>query len=146
MKRRIEKIMEENSLSASQFADKIGVPRSGLSHVLKGRNNPSLDYVLKIIDSFPDVDSNWLLTGKVGEKKDNTNNLKEDIEKENSKLSHKNDTILKSKENKIEIKQDIKEEDIPYYNTSQQKEIPKEVDKIVFFYKDGSFKEYKNKP
>jgi len=146
MKKRIEKIMEENSLSASQFADKIGVPRSGLSHVLKGRNNPSLDYVLKIIDSFPDVDSNWLLTGKIVEKKDNSDNLKEDMEKENSKFLLENDNILKSKENNTEIMQDIKEEDIPYYNTSQQKEIPKEVDKIVVFYKDGSFKEYKNKP
>ncbi len=137
--------MEENSLSASQFADKIGVPRSGLSHVLKGRNNPSLDYVLKIIDSFPDVDSNWLLTGKIVEKKDNSDNLKEDMEKENSKFLLENDNILKSKENNTEIMQDIKEEDIPYYGSNQRKGIPKELDKIVFFYKDGSFMEYDNK-
>jgi transcriptional regulator with XRE-family HTH domain len=46
-------------LNASAFADKIGVQRSSLSHLLSGRNKPSLDFILKIVDVFPDVDLYW---------------------------------------------------------------------------------------
>ena len=51
-------------LSASVFADKMGVQRSGLSHLMSGRNKPSLDFVMKIIENFPEVDFYWLLNGK----------------------------------------------------------------------------------
>jgi transcriptional regulator with XRE-family HTH domain len=52
------------SLNASAFADKIGVQRSSLSHLLSGRNKPSLDFILKILEVFPDVDLYWILNGK----------------------------------------------------------------------------------
>ena len=64
MKERILKIMADNNMNAASFADRISVPRSGLSHVLKGRNKASLDYIQKILEVFPNIDSNWLLTGK----------------------------------------------------------------------------------
>jgi plasmid maintenance system antidote protein VapI len=51
-------------LNASAFADKIGVQRSSLSHLLSGRNKPSLDFILKIVDVFPDVDLYWILNGR----------------------------------------------------------------------------------
>ena len=56
--------MDFHELSASLFADKIGVQRSSISHILSGRNKPSLDFVLKITTEFKDVDINWLLEGK----------------------------------------------------------------------------------
>ncbi len=61
---RIKKIMAVKNLNPSRFADKIGVPRSTISHVLSGRNNPSLELVQKILDSFPDIKTEWLLRGK----------------------------------------------------------------------------------
>jgi transcriptional regulator with XRE-family HTH domain len=60
---RIKKVMEFHDLSASLFADKIGVQRSSISHILSGRNKPSLDFVLKITSEFKDVDIHWLLNG-----------------------------------------------------------------------------------
>ncbi|MEJ6583565.1 MAG: helix-turn-helix transcriptional regulator, partial [Crocinitomicaceae bacterium] len=47
---RIQNIMNENELSASSFADRIGVQRSSISHILSGRNKPSLDFLAKIED------------------------------------------------------------------------------------------------
>ena len=44
---RVKKIISANGLTSSSFADKIGVPRSSISHVLSGRNNPSLDLIIK---------------------------------------------------------------------------------------------------
>ena len=64
MKERIEKIMELEQLSASKFADTIGVQRSNISHVLNGRNKPSLELVNKILDHFDQVNADWLLLGK----------------------------------------------------------------------------------
>ena len=63
---RLKKVMEIHQLTASLFADKIGVQRSSISHILSGRNKPSLDFILKITSAFSDVDIQWLLNG-VGE-------------------------------------------------------------------------------
>ncbi|MBU0488628.1 MAG: helix-turn-helix domain-containing protein [Bacteroidetes bacterium] len=55
--------MDEKSLSPSQLADEIGIPRASVSHLLSGRNNPSLDVITKILQRFPDVSPDWLLLG-----------------------------------------------------------------------------------
>ena len=64
---RIKLILKANNLSASEFADEVGVKRSNLSHVLSGRNKPSLDFLSKIITTFPKVNASWLLTGDTKE-------------------------------------------------------------------------------
>jgi transcriptional regulator with XRE-family HTH domain len=56
--------MKSFGLNPTQFADEIGVQRSSISHILSGRNNPSLDIVTKILNRFKEVDSNWLILGK----------------------------------------------------------------------------------
>ena len=62
---RVKKIISVNGLTSSSFADKIGVPRSSISHVLSGRNNPSLDLIIKILQSFDGISANYLLSGDV---------------------------------------------------------------------------------
>jgi len=61
---RIQTIIKENELSASSFADRIGVQRSSISHILSGRNKPSLDFLVKIEASFEEVSFSWLLKGE----------------------------------------------------------------------------------
>ncbi|AWA30868.1 transcriptional regulator [Flavobacterium magnum] len=61
--KRLELLMKHYSLSASSFADRIGVQRSGISHLLSGRNKPSLDFILKLEEEFPEVSLYWLLKG-----------------------------------------------------------------------------------
>ena len=58
---RIQKLMEEQQLNASAFAEKIGVQRSSISHLLSGRNKPSLDLLAKIESNFEEVSFEWLL-------------------------------------------------------------------------------------
>ncbi|MDA7810214.1 helix-turn-helix transcriptional regulator [Flavobacteriaceae bacterium] len=110
---RLLKILESKNLSASQFAEKIGVQRSSVSHVLSGRNKPSLDFIIKITTVFSDISLDWLIKGV---KSDKTIN----IQKETSILPSpiENVSINESTENKIK--------------------------EIVFFYKDNSFKIFKN--
>lgn len=61
---RLQKIMELYQLTASAFAESVGVQRSAISHILSGRNKPSLDFILKILEAYPDVELYWLLNGK----------------------------------------------------------------------------------
>lgn len=61
---RLQKIMDLYQLTASAFAESVGVQRSAISHILSGRNKPSLDFVLKILEAYPDVELYWLLNGK----------------------------------------------------------------------------------
>lgn len=61
---RIQAVIDHYGLTISFFADKIGVQRSSISHLLKGRNKPSLDFVMKVIQTYPEVNLYWLLNGK----------------------------------------------------------------------------------
>ena len=63
MKERILKVMETEGYSQAQFAAEIGIQRAAMSHIISGRNNPSLDVLLKILRRFPSVSSDWLLFG-----------------------------------------------------------------------------------
>src|SRR5699024_12017714 len=61
---RLKTIMEYYDLSASAFSEKIDFNRSTISHILSGRNKPSLEFVMKILEHFPEVTTSWLLYNK----------------------------------------------------------------------------------
>ena len=63
MRERIKEIIEREGMSQSQFADFIGVNRPTMSHVIAGRNNPSIEIVMKIHQKFPKINMLWLLDG-----------------------------------------------------------------------------------
>ena len=108
--KRIQQIIDYYNLNASSFAEKIGVQRSSISHILSGRNKPSLDFVMKVLSYFDEVDMYWLLNGKGSFP---------------SSIS-------------VESLSDIK--DVKKENSGLEKEI----DRIVIFFKDGTFKNYNN--
>ncbi len=145
--KRLELLLDYYSLNASAFADKIGVQRSSLSHLLSGRNKPSLDFILKILDVFPDVDMYWILNGK-------GNFLKNSDEKRTEIIAEKtisaptpipqnhttenlfSPTEIPDVKNIIENNKPITNENITISTSSN------EIDKIVIFYKNGTFKDY----
>ena len=110
---RLLEILEKKSLSGSQFAEKIGVQRSSVSHILSGRNKPSLDFIIKITSVFNDISLEWLINGK----------------KTNDFSVEKNEFISDTPITKNVVSSELKE---------------KELKEIVFFYKDNSYKIFKN--
>ena len=60
---RFKYLMKLNNLTASAFADEIGVQRSSMSHILSGRNKPSLELIQKVLTRFPKVSADWLIAG-----------------------------------------------------------------------------------
>ena len=146
--KRLEIILDYYSLNASAFADKIGVQRSSLSHLLSGRNKPSLDFILKILDVFPDVDLYWILNGK-GNFPKNSDEKKTEIIAEKTisaptpiPQNQNAGNLFSSSEipvvkNTFENSKPITNENITISSSSN------EIDKIVIFYKNGTFKDYK---
>ena len=63
MYKRLEIWMDSEGLKASQLADKIGVNRATISHILSGRNKPSIDFLQKLLSNYPNLNANWLIVG-----------------------------------------------------------------------------------
>ena len=63
MHSRLKNWMESEELKASQLADNIGVNRATISHILSGRNKPSIDFLQKLLSDFPNLNANWLIVG-----------------------------------------------------------------------------------
>lgn len=121
---RLRKIMEHYQLSASSFADRIQVQRSSISHLLSGRNKPSLEFVMKVVKEFGEVELYWLLNGKGNFPR-------------KAALTSEAATPPTPKPVTIEVQSTKQAPVIPHGAES------KKLERIVFFYEDGSFREYK---
>lgn len=121
LKDRIATIIKVNQLNASSFAEAIGVQRSSLSHILNGRNKPSLDFIEKVLLNFPRVDAQWLITGEQNEVKSEPVISKGSVSKTEKKTFDKID-----KDKKV-------------VSASN-----KEIERVVIFYVDGTFEAYEH--
>lgn len=134
---RLQKIMNYYEINASTLADSLGVLRSSISHLLSERNKPSLDFVLKITEKYPEIDLYWLLYGKGSFPKE------EPREEPKEKLPPKKVTPIAPPE--IPFPPIEPPQEKPIEKNVSQKDIPKkEVQKIIFFYKDNSFEIFEN--
>ena len=89
---RIKKIISDNNLSNSEFAEKIGIPKSSVTHLISERNNPSLDVIIKISETFEGITSDYLIFGYENHPKIHQEPLKklfDDLDEETSEDSVK---------------------------------------------------------
>lgn len=137
--KRLEFILDYYSLSASGFADKIGVQRSSLSHLLSGRNKPSLDFILKILEFFPEIDLYWILNGQGNFlKMKNEKNAPSPTPNFEEKILEKTFSTAKSFEkNTTQEAEKIISQEKKLLETN-----PNSIEKIVILYANGKFKEY----
>ena len=120
--KRLQKILDYYGVSATAFSEEISFNRSTISHLLSGRNKPSLEFVMKVLQKYPEVELYWLLNGK-GE-----------FPSEKKPTSAPIPIIQNSTTKEIETT----------FSEKSSQNIDKTIDRIVIFYKDGSFKAYKN--
>ncbi len=139
---RLKQILSYYDISATAFAESIDTQRSSISHLLSGRNKPSLDFVLKVLEKYPEVKLYWLVNGK-GHFPDHSNSninspvpiglQKKEPEENNENLF----SSIESKENEESINNTVNDK-LPSYNDLE----PDTIEKIVIFYKNGKFKSY----
>jgi len=129
---RLQKLLEYYDLSASGFATTIGVQRSSISHVLSGRNKPSLDFVMKLLHHFNEVSIEWLIDGKGSFPKSETTPTP--IQKTEEKIAP---ILTQEKETEKALPPIISE-------LTSKKNEAKEITKIIVLYSDGSFEAFQN--
>ena len=152
MKERIQAIISKEGIIPSRFADIIGVQRSGISHILSGRNKPSLDFLNKVLIHYPHISGDWLITG-------NGEMFKNSGEKRAFKqLSIPNRPSVEAKPEKLLV-QPVKQpspEPVKENNVVAKEEIVpspletqlfasdgKKIERILVFYQDKTFREYR---
>ena len=113
---RLKKMMNHYGLTATALADSIEIQRSSISHLLSGRNKPSLDFVLKVLEKYPEVELYWLLNGKGSFPK----------EEKNSAPTLFSDNLS----------------ELPSHVDLSKNQSEGEIEKIIVFYKNGTFKSY----
>lgn len=149
MKERIEAIIQHERLTPSQFADAIGVQRSGISHILSGRNKPSLDFLNKLLERFPHISGDWLITGHglmlKGANKPSMNDvqMRMPLQEETPKKSFKVPQKLVKEEEKMPYEtskppQSETTAPVPFIHPAANKRI----ERVIVFYTDKSFTEY----
>jgi len=131
--KRLQIILGYYGISAADFSNQISVNRSTISHLLSGRNKPSLDFLMKVLEKFPEVELYWILNGKGTFPSEKTKNSP--ISKSEKKTS-KSSSLLKSQE-KLKKQIPIPSEITKNFSND-------DIEQIIIFYKDGSFKSYKN--
>ena len=132
MKSRIEYIIRDNNLTSAKFAEILGVQKANISHILTGRNRPSLEIFIKILEKFPKINSEWLSFGK--------GNMYKSTEENISELSNSDSfgTLFDSNNDNIIPNPTLKEEESPIYFSKSGKSIRK----IIVYYSDNTFQEF----
>lgn len=143
MKTRIIQFLSENNLTSTKFADTIGVQRSSISHILSGRNKPSFDFIEKMLIAYPDLNAQWLITGKGSMLKNQLSLFNQETQIENKNLSSPESNISNLEDTYTE-KINSKQENTQYENLNIKKNIiTSDIERVIIFYTNGSFKEYK---
>lgn len=156
MKDRIKQIMDKEQLTPSAFADRLQLGRAVISHILNGRNNPSLDVVTRILAKFDYINSNWLLTGDGAMSKSEKNNS----DKQNNFISNNfgektmdlfsqvpiypsndKENIEYRKENIVE-RVENRTENTENKTIMYQKAPDRKITKIIIYYSDNTFETF----
>ncbi len=139
---RIVEIIKQEGITPSAFADNIGISRASMNHILNGRNNPSLDVVTRILTKYPEINSDWLLSGKLPKYKMEKSILQPDlfteIPVETPKVPEEKKYVKE-----IGVKAPEKAVDLPLNQEIKVVQTTsKKIDKIMIFYSDNTFESF----
>ena len=138
---KIKQILAQKKLTPSLFADEIGIQRSSISHILAGRNKPSLDIVQKIVKRFPELGLNWILNDEelpdiASDASASLPSAKTQINASKSTSINASDLNIKKQIQAIPVQQ-IVNKPLKDENTERT------VERVIIFYSDGTFQEFK---
>lgn len=133
MQERFKQLLEEKKLTATRFAALIKVNASAMSHILNGRSKPGFDVLDKIAQAFPDVNLNWLISGK-GSLYNNSSAQEYIPEKATVSSTPPEKKELPSPVSSVKNREETQAMPIALTN--------KKIKRIILFFEDGSFEDY----
>lgn len=144
MQERFKQLLEEKGLTATKFAALIKVNASAMSHILNGRSKPGFDVLDKIAQAFPDINLNWLISGK-GEIF-NTAPEKEKKAKVPVQSSLFEEAETEKQEKAVDRPQPpaqpVLSPEAEVASAIMQTPATKKIKRIILFFSDGSFEDY----
>ncbi|PKP09253.1 MAG: XRE family transcriptional regulator [Bacteroidetes bacterium HGW-Bacteroidetes-4] len=146
IKERLVRIMNSEGLNASLFADRIGVQRSSISHILSGRNKPSLDFLEKILGAYPKYNAEWLVmgTGQVYKAPKQSSLFDVPTDKASEEDTMDKNVQSVEKNNDFQHANISNDETLNLYGkNSEIKKSEKAIEKVLIFYTDGTFSAYR---
>lgn len=138
MKERILEFLKNENKTSAQFAEEIGVRPSGISHIISGRNNPSLDFVIKMLEKYSFLSADWLLFGKGSMYKEPR--MADLFSSMDLNVSVKADDEKVKKDKNMAVSIQRPENEILASALPEKEAV--NVKKIVWFYENGSFEEF----
>lgn len=147
MKERIVRFLSTENKTSAQFAEEIGVQPSGVSHIISGRNNPSLDFVIKMLKRYNYLSPEWLLFGKEPMYRSNINpTLFDDLPSSGGSAADEQSVTGNSDDSAVRASFQIEPGKIPAEpgRESEKGETLRlrTAERIVIFYSDGTFVDY----
>lgn len=146
MKDRIKKIMEIEHLSPTQFADRLQINRAVISHILNGRNNPSLDVVTKILGEMNYINPEWLLNGNGSIYKEG---IDPDTIAKEPDLFHQDTTEQGMSKVEMNHAQEMAIKELPFKmkdtdekRVASHRECEKKITQIIIYYNDNTFETF----
>jgi transcriptional regulator with XRE-family HTH domain len=156
MRERITQIINSEKITPAEFADKIGVQRSSLSHVINGRNNPGFSFIQKILETFPTINSRWLLTGQGTMFEPEPKAIESAPQKEKAiqadlfaidpfsrelpKIPSTTKTITDEAAGRLN---ELTTKAVTQSDSIEQNKLPKKIERVLIFYRDRTFGEYR---
>lgn len=92
IRNRILKLIEILNMDRVTFANSVNIKQATLSHILTGRNDPTLNIILQIHEKYPTIDINWLLYGNESDNPfigNTNNNMQSNINKQENQNTEK---------------------------------------------------------
>src|SRR5690606_30512251 len=138
--KRILEILEKSGLTPSEFADKIEVQRSAISHITSGRNKPSLEFLIKIKAAFPEIDTDWLVFGTEKEpESEEISSEKKNIETSTGSYPTLFELFDPDEKPVKSIQNDVSPEE-----KTETEFIKKKMVRALLFFDDGTFEDFSN--
>lgn len=148
MNKRLQQFLSAENISQSQFADKIGVTKASVSHILSGRNKPGFEFIESMADCYPNLNLDWLIGGKGRMYKNADQNLTPQPQVPEKRISQANNTpdgrLFESQEPDLFPKEPEVSDNKPQpeqLSPSGPEPMPARITKILVFYDNGTFKE-----
>jgi len=156
-KERIEKVMQLEGMNSAVFASAINIQGSTLSHILNGRNNPSLAVLQSILNRFPNISPEWLIMGQGSVERTSKQSQMPSLfptedESVNKSASYEQKSVDKIDQTFSAIQQKIAvTNEIPLQTSQEQaqssiisqiEQNQRSVRKIIVYYTDNTFQEF----
>lgn len=148
MNKRLQQFLSAENITQSQFAERIGVAKASVSHILSGRNKPGFEFIESMANCYPNLNLDWLIGGKGKMYKGQEVAASSSPQVIENPIFPDNDTtdgrlfdsrepgLFQNNQENLDNKEETRQD-----SPAGANQVPARITKILVFYDNGTFKE-----